>query len=170
MRKLLYKHIYWHSFVWRFQNGRKITTPFCSFIHFIWLTHNISFTRELCAHSSLLGFPCNVFVHNSLVVVQTHHQLNFFQSDVRVQVSFHNGKKDLVSQGSVSGIMPSYWALRWTWTFIEWLTSWTVSSLSHNEEIVRGADMAWKLCDQRGVPKIQVAVCSEWKMSWCTGK
>lgn len=25
----------------------KITTRFCSFIHFIWLTHNISFTHEL---------------------------------------------------------------------------------------------------------------------------
>lgn len=91
--------------------------------------------------------------------------LFFFFSMEEVQNA--PSKKDLVSQGSVSQIMPAYCTLKWKWTFIKWLTSWTVSSLSHNEETVGGTDMAWKLCDKEECPKNQIAcqipVCSVWK-------
>lgn len=85
-------------------------------------------------------------------------------------------KKDLVSQGSVSGIMPAYCTLKWKWTFIEWLTSWTMSSLGHNEEIVGGTDMVWKLCDKEECPKFKLLVkllfvlCKNGLICWKTTK
>lgn len=167
------------------QTADEITTRFCSFIHFIWLTHNISFTRELFERMLiclLQGFPRNVFVHNSLVVSLTHvissasgvDELYLVKSASASPFSqwkqdrMLNLKKDPVSQGSVSGIMPAYCALKWKWTFIEWLTSWTMSSLGHNEEIAGGADMVWKLCDKEECPKFKLLIellfvlCERW--------
>lgn len=85
-------------------------------------------------------------------------------------------KKDLVSQGSVSGIMPAYCTLKWKWTFMEWLTSWTMSSLSHNREIVGRTDMVWKLCDKEECPKFKLLVkllfvlCENGLLCWKTTK
>lgn len=33
-----------------------------------------------------------------------------------------------------------------------------MSSLSHNEEIVGGADMVWKLCDKEECPKFKLLI------------
>lgn len=73
-----------------------------------------------------LGFPRNVFVHNSLVVSLTHvissasgvDELYLVKSASASPFSqwkrdrMLNLKKDPVSQGSVSGIMPAYCALK----------------------------------------------------------
>lgn len=134
------------------------------------------------------GFPHNVFVHNSLVVFPTcvissaSVWMNFSQKcECKSFFTMEEGHdaqspKDLVSQGSVSRIMPAYCALKWKWTFIEWLTSWTVSSPSDNEEIVGGADMVWKLCDKEECPKFEFLVkllfvlCENRLVCWKTTK
>jgi len=136
------------------------------------------------------GFPCDVFVHNCLVVFLTQGQFHHWvcswtlshqkckcKSFFTVKEALNTqSKQDLVSQGSVSGIMPSYCALKWTWTFIKWLTLWTMSSLSHNEDIVGGADMLWKLCDKEECPKFKWLVkllfvlCEKDLICWKTTK
>lgn len=117
------------------------------------LSETLNFTTECVAE--LLAKSANAKVH--------------FFSTVNEGENAQSKKKwkDLVSQGSVSGIMPSYCTLKWTCTFMEWVTSRTMSSLSHNEEIVGGNGHGVETMWQRGVPKIemvcQIAVCSVWK-------
>lgn len=89
---------------WGHKPADVIPTPFCHFIHFIWYTHNVSFTHEL--PESMLtqyvfsGFPCDVFVHKSPVVLRTLIissvcvELNSLLSKVQVPVLLSQWTKD----------------------------------------------------------------------------
>ncbi len=51
-----------------------------------------------------------------------------------------------------------------------------MSSLSHNEEIVGGTDMVWKLCDKEECPKFKLllellfVLCENGQICWKTTK
>lgn len=145
----------------------------CSFV-FSGFPRNVFRSQQPCCLSDTCNF-ISERVHE-LYLVKSARASPFSQWKERNRTLDLKKKKVLVSQGSVSGIMPAYCALKWKWTFIEWLTSWTMSSLSHNEEIVGGTDMVWKLCDKEECPKFKLllellfVLCENGQICWKTTK
>lgn len=96
--------------------------------------------------------------------ISTSVSLSFIPSKVQYKwksfSTLENGqnrqcKQDLVSQGSVSGITSCYYASKWAWSIHRVTHSFTRSSLGHNEKIVSGVDMVWKLCAKESSPKFK---------------
>lgn len=170
----------------------EISSRFCFCVHFIWLTRNISFSRDLLERALIClqaGFLIMfLFTTALLCLSDTCHFASecgwtLSSRKLRARVLFSQWKersilkkREPVSQGSVSGIMPAYCTPKWKWTFMEWVTSWTASSLGHNEEIVEGADMVWKLCDKEECPKFKwfikllFVLCVNGPICWKTTK
>lgn len=144
-----------------------ITTPFCFSVHFIWLTL-ISFTHGLykCV---LICLPV-MFLFKTTVLSFWH--VCVFTSECLAELylikstsgsSFPLWKMDGTVNANKTWWVRVQHRVLYCPTmpqnehkpFIQWLTPWTRSSLSHNEKTVRGVDMVWKLCDKEESPKFK---------------